>query len=338
MFSLQYPKLMLYSLSSPFFSAYSPEPNFLVPELRKLPIFHDPTYAAHFTEDEPPLVMPWVGMHLLIKLLWFTVRYLHAWSAQHCCIMTIILGVNHNAILLTCCLFSLSQTPRRWQEDYLLRHRIQPSPRLFKYVIWRLCPTCWRHWGNLLVLSFHKQFWLQFRFNVHCMFKSMPSYFFSGPVPQIWCFCHSSWDWYYGVYCIRSVFHARKLGETRHSYWITGKGSLTHSHPELSFDLLGFFSSDSYIWDSEWWQRQFSWSFDHGWQLQYTRGMAHLLSFCLFLGSFGLFIVDLFSGNNLFQQCFVAWKSQYKSQRWVFRCIQNSKYGASGQNGNKHPW
>ncbi|ELU00500.1 hypothetical protein CAPTEDRAFT_186427 [Capitella teleta] len=40
--------------------AYSPEPNFLVPELRKLPIFHDPSYAVHFSDDEKeqPLVMP----------------------------------------------------------------------------------------------------------------------------------------------------------------------------------------------------------------------------------------------------------------------------------------
>ncbi|ELU00499.1 hypothetical protein CAPTEDRAFT_186426 [Capitella teleta] len=42
------------------FGAYSPEPNFLVPELRELPIFHDPSYAVHFSDDEKeqPLVMP----------------------------------------------------------------------------------------------------------------------------------------------------------------------------------------------------------------------------------------------------------------------------------------
>lgn len=39
---------------------YVPEPNFFVPELKKLPIFHDPNYAVQCSpdEDKQPLVMP----------------------------------------------------------------------------------------------------------------------------------------------------------------------------------------------------------------------------------------------------------------------------------------
>ena len=42
------------------FAVYSPEPNFLVPELKKLPMFHDPSFALSPDHTEHPLVMPYV--------------------------------------------------------------------------------------------------------------------------------------------------------------------------------------------------------------------------------------------------------------------------------------
>ena len=47
------------------FAVYSPEPNYLVPQLRKLPMFNDPEYnmtgynlPKEFEESDKPLVMP----------------------------------------------------------------------------------------------------------------------------------------------------------------------------------------------------------------------------------------------------------------------------------------
>lgn len=52
--------LIYASSSDVLFSVYVPEPNYLVPELKKLPIFHDPGYAVQLSFDETsqPLVMP----------------------------------------------------------------------------------------------------------------------------------------------------------------------------------------------------------------------------------------------------------------------------------------
>ena len=51
--------LWVYCLILTFsFAVYSPEPNFLVPELKKLPMFHDPSFTLSPDHTEHPLVMP----------------------------------------------------------------------------------------------------------------------------------------------------------------------------------------------------------------------------------------------------------------------------------------
>ena len=54
--TFEMPKYQLF-----IFAVYIPEPNYLVEELRKLPIFHDPTYTVGHqvaNEMDTPLVMP----------------------------------------------------------------------------------------------------------------------------------------------------------------------------------------------------------------------------------------------------------------------------------------